>query len=334
MESAVRFALVGTVCLFSFSAVGQTNPQPATGAAAQPSTGAAGFRRPKPQFDFNNNAGWTEMFNGRDLSQWDGDKSIWKVKDGSIFAESTCVLPTGTVYIDWNGDKNVGDFDMKFETRTTGAVNGGVQYRSWIRGTPGKPLPPPPRPAPSTGGTLPGRSAVAGGPRLPRLPLGSPNPSYADKGGRASGPVVFAPTCGDEAGPGPDPKVAVDPYYLDGPQFDYDGKGGVAGNFYEQGGRGTIVSAGEVVIDEPETPPVVMSRIADADTAKSWWKPDEWNQLMIVARGHTYMQFLNGHLVSVFTDDEPTRYQPTGMIGFEIESTGTVEMKNLYIRKH
>jgi len=29
------------------------------------------------------------MFNGRDLSEWIGDKDIWSVKDGAIFAEST-----------------------------------------------------------------------------------------------------------------------------------------------------------------------------------------------------------------------------------------------------
>ena len=27
-------------------------------------------------------------------------KGIWSVKDGAIFGESTCVKPTGTVYID------------------------------------------------------------------------------------------------------------------------------------------------------------------------------------------------------------------------------------------
>jgi len=55
--------------------------------------------------------------------------------------------------------------------------------------------------------------------------------------------------------------------------------------------------------------------------------------MMVSVRGHVYMQFINGHLVTVMIDDEPNRYQATGMIGFEIESTGTVAMRNLYIRK-
>ena len=313
-----------------------TPAAPATPVTAPGDRGGFGLRQ-RPVLDFNDNTGWTSMFNGRDLSEWDGDKKIWAVKDGAIYAESTCVLPTGTVYIDWNGDKNVGDFDMKFETLATDNVNGGVQYRSWIKGTPGKPARPE-RPNFPVGANAPGRGpAVPGGGarggRFAGPPLGSPAASAADRGGRGSGPVVFAPACSGNAGPGPDPAVAVDPYYLDGPQFDYDAKGGVAGNFYEQDGRGTMASAGEIVVAEPNVQPIVVNRFADRSTAQSWWKQNDWNQMMLVVRGHTYMQFINGHLTTVVVDDDPTRFQASGMIGFEIESTGSVSMRNLYIRK-
>jgi hypothetical protein len=87
------------------------------------------------------------------------------------------------------------------------------------------------------------------------------------------------------------------------------------------------------MIDEPNAPPQLVNRFVDTETAKTWWKVDDWNQMMVSVRGHVYMQFINGHLVTVMIDDEPTRYQATGMIGFEIESTGTVAMRNLYIRK-
>jgi hypothetical protein len=325
--------------LFAQTPAPSAAPTAGAGTSAQVPGGQGGpGRRQKPPFDFNDNIGWTSMFNGHDLSEWIGDKQIWSVKDGAIFAESTCVKPTGTVYIDWNTDRNVGDFDMKFETLATEGVNGGVQYRSWIRDTPGKPTRPP-RPAPAPVGTAaPGAASGgapgAGGGGRPQGPsFGSPAASAADRGGRASGPVVFAPACNGTAGPGPDPKVSVDPYYLDGPQFDYDGMGRVAGNFYDQGGRGTVANAGEVMIDESNVAPQLINRFADQATVQSWWKAGEWNQMFLSVRGHTYLQFINGHLASVMIDDEPTRYQATGMIGFEIESTGTVAMRNLYIRK-
>lgn len=377
------FALVAAFALLAVApfASPQQAPQSAPNGNGQPTPAGAqapggaggpgagrGFGRQRPVEDFNDNTGWTSMFNGQDLTGWDADKSIWKVKDGAIYAESTCVLPTGTVYIDYTADKNIGDFDMKFETLATDNVNGGLQYRSWIKGTPGKPTRPqrpagagnagrglgaaangqagqggpPPSAANAQGGPAPGGPGNAqggagfgggrGGARGPAL--GSPAASAVDRGGRGSGPVVFAPACNGNSGPGPDPAVAVDPYYLDGPQFDYDAKGGVSGNFYEQDGRGTMANEGEVIVAEPDFQPVVISRFADRATAQSWWKQNDWNQMMVTVRGHTYMQFINGHLATVVVDYDPKYFQATGMIGFEIESTGSVAMRNLYIRKY
>lgn len=352
----LRSSTVGIIGLFGFVfffhsplASSKQSAQPTTAVPGVPGAAPAGQgarggfgMRQRPVLDFNDNTGWTSMFNGHDLSEWDGDKHIWTVKDGAIYAESTCVLPTGTVYIDWNGNKNVGDFDMKFETLATDNVNGGVQYRSWIKGTPGKPTRPQ-RPTPPTGGGAAGagrgaagqggQGGAARGGFFAGPPLGSPAASAADRGGRGGGPVVFAPACNGNSGPGPDPSVAVDPYYLDGPQFDYDAKGGVAGNFYEQDGRGTMATAGEIVVAEPNSQPIVVNRFADRATSQNWWKQNDWNQMMLVVRGHTYMQFINGHLTTVVVDDDPTRFQSAGMIGFEIESTGSVSMRNLYIRK-
>lgn len=79
------------------NATGETTApagEPSATPGAARGVARVGFRQ-RPVEDFNDNTGWTSMFNGHDLSEWDGDKQIWKVKDGAIYAESTCVLPTG-----------------------------------------------------------------------------------------------------------------------------------------------------------------------------------------------------------------------------------------------
>ena len=53
----------------------------------------------------------------------------------------------------------------------------------------------------------------------------------------------------------------------------------------------------------------------------------------MIARGHTYLHFLNGHLASVFIDNDPLYFQSTGHIGFEIESTGELYIKDIYLKK-
>lgn len=91
---------------------------------------AAQFTHAKPE-DFNDHTGFTSLFDGKTLNGWDGDKSLWSVKDGSIYINPTCEHPTGTVYIVWQGG-DVRDFDLKLEMKGTGNINSGVQYRSWI----------------------------------------------------------------------------------------------------------------------------------------------------------------------------------------------------------
>src|SRR6202042_2034679 len=99
--------------------------------------GGGGFSQPDP-IDFNDNdhAGWTSLFDGTTLKGWDGDSSYWHVENGAITAESTCERPTGTIYLIWQGGE-AADFELKLEMRGEGAaVNSGVQYRGAIQPPP------------------------------------------------------------------------------------------------------------------------------------------------------------------------------------------------------
>jgi serine/threonine protein kinase len=75
------------------------------------------------------------LFNGRDLSGWDGDTNLWFVKEGAIFAstseegvtrrENTCLI--------WR--EHVEDFELRLKFRTADVIaekpaNSGVLYRS------------------------------------------------------------------------------------------------------------------------------------------------------------------------------------------------------------
>lgn len=73
---------------------------------------------------------WKSLFNGKDLSGWDGDPRIWSVKDGAIRGESTDeVKANGNTFLIWQGGK-LKDFDVKMTYRCTDKNNSGIQYRS------------------------------------------------------------------------------------------------------------------------------------------------------------------------------------------------------------
>ena len=74
-------------------------------------------------------AGFTPMFNGKDLSGWEGKPGWWRVEEGAITSESTPAKPCPTAhYLMWRGGKP-GDFDLRLEYRLVGG-NSGIQFRS------------------------------------------------------------------------------------------------------------------------------------------------------------------------------------------------------------
>jgi hypothetical protein len=75
-------------------------------------------------------SGMQVLFNGKDLSGWDGNPQLWSVKDGMLRGETTAENPTtGNTFIIWKGG-TVKDFDLRLSFRMNASNNSGIQYRS------------------------------------------------------------------------------------------------------------------------------------------------------------------------------------------------------------
>jgi len=75
--------------------------------------------------------GYQELFNGKDLTNWDGNPELWSVADGLIVGKSDGSIKTNQFLV-WTGGK-VADFELKLDFRFEGNNNSGVQYRSQRR---------------------------------------------------------------------------------------------------------------------------------------------------------------------------------------------------------
>ena len=70
------------------------------------------------------------LFNGKDLTGWDGDPDLWSVKDGVLHGETTEQIPAkGNTFIIWK-DSLVKDFELRLSFRCNATNNSGIQYRS------------------------------------------------------------------------------------------------------------------------------------------------------------------------------------------------------------
>jgi hypothetical protein len=273
-------------------AAGLVAQPPAPPAGPGRGRGGGGFKQPDP-IDFNDHAGWIQMFDGSTLKGWDGDFSYWKVVNGAIFSESTCERPTGTIYLIWQGG-TAADFEMKLEMKGEGAqINSGVQYRGAIL---------PPRPA---------QAGPAGPARGPQGPC----PSGAPRGT-------------------PPARASQEKWDMLGAQFDFDGQNRYTGQYYEQAtGRGIIAWRGQVVHTEEGKSPRLLATLGDKDELGGYVKIEDWNQLHIIARGNTMTHIVNGHVMSVLIDDDATKFRKDGLIGFEIEGFGKINIRNIWLKK-
>jgi len=79
--------------------------------------------------DSNSAQEWVSIFNGKDLTDWDGDPRFWSVADGAIRGQTTLGnLPLRNTFLIWRGDM-LRDFVLKIKFRIRNG-NSGIQYRS------------------------------------------------------------------------------------------------------------------------------------------------------------------------------------------------------------
>jgi len=79
--------------------------------------------------DPSDSSSWRPLFNGRDLSDWEGNPELWSVQDGLIVGQTTG--PEQLAYnqfLIWRGG-TLRDFELRATIRQTGN-NSGIQYRS------------------------------------------------------------------------------------------------------------------------------------------------------------------------------------------------------------
>ena len=213
-------------------------------------------------------AGMTNLFNGKDLSGWDGDPRLWSVKDGVIHGETTAENPAmGNTFLIWQGGK-LNDFDLRLQFRCNATNNSGIQYRSRH----------------ITDDKVKNKWVVRGYQHELRNESKFPNTS----------------------------------------SFIYD----------EGGKRGRMCQVGEHVIWEPEGKKVIASDIIDQTGFEKLFKLDDWNEVVIIAKGNHIQHYLNGKLILDFTDNAPELALKEGILALQLHAGKPMwaEFKNVRLK--
>jgi 3-keto-disaccharide hydrolase len=124
-------------------------------------------------------------------------------------------------------------------------------------------------------------------------------------------------------------------WVLQGYQADIDAAQRYTGMLYEERGRGFINRRGLVTsIGESKKSGLVAS-IGDDATLKTYIKTDDWNDFQVIARGNVLVHIINGHVMSMFIDDDKENRKASGLIGIQLHVTKgpmKIEVRNIRIK--
>lgn len=249
-----------------------------TQSSPRPAQVSPGFREPDPiDFDSDDD-GFEPIFNGKDLSGWDGDLRYWRAEDGAIVGESSKDRPVSNSYIVYQPlvAKN---FDLKFEIKVEEGGGSGFQYRS------------------KTG--LPWRGHRR-----------ADEPPY-DLNRMLTGPQA-------------------DFWYPVRPMFsDFTGQ-----VYSENNPLGILAWRGQVTEHEPGKFKRLVGTFADREALGGYVKTNDWNQYEVIARGGVFIHIINGRLMAVLIDDDPTSVNNSaGKFGIELESfPSKVSVRRIRVR--
>ena len=215
--------------------------------------------------------GMTSLFNGKDLTGWDGDSRLWSVKDGVIHGETTIEnAANGNTFLIWK-DGSTKDFELRLSFRCNATNNSGIQYRS----------------------------------------------KHFD-----------------------DPK-ARNAWILRGYQHELRNETmqpNVSGFIYDEGGkRGRICLAGEKAVwekKEDKGQKTVVSKLFEPAVFEKLFKLDDWNDVVIIAKGNKIQHYMNGTLILDFEDKDPEVALLDGKLGLQLHAGKPMwaEFKNIRIK--
>ena len=194
------------------------------------------------------------LFNGKDLTGWDGDPRLWSVKDGALHGQTTAANPAkGNTFLILK-DQTYGDFDLRLSLRCNADNNSGIQYRS-RHITEGRPA---------------NNWVVRGYQHEIRNETKLPN---------------------------------------------------VAGFIYDEGGkRGRICLVGEKATWGEDGKKQVTGNLIDAEQFKKLFKLDDWNDVVIIAKGNHIQHYLNNRLILDFTDNDPRVALREGILALQLHA--------------
>ena len=128
---------------------------------------------------------------------------------------------------------------------------------------------------------------------------------------------------------------AAKPHSVFGYQADFDGQHRYSGILFGEGFRGILCQRGQETIIGNDSKPKEVRRFAENEDLKQKLHLEDWNAYEVTAEGFTFTNKINGHVMSISTDEDTEHRRASGILAIQAH-TGPpmkVEVKNIRLKK-
>lgn len=110
----------------------------------------------------------------------------------------------------------------------------------------------------------------------------------------------------------------------------------VSSFIYDEGGkRGRLINIGEQAVYTADGKQVVRDDLVSQSEFKDIMRLDDWNDVVIIAKGNHIQHYLNGRLMIDFKDEHPTLALSEGVLALQLHAGKPMfaEFKNIRLRE-
>jgi hypothetical protein len=113
-------------------------------------------------------------------------------------------------------------------------------------------------------------------------------------------------------------QITNSPFAMRGYQSDIDGANKYTGQNYEEKGRTFLAMRGDISRVDADGKARIIGSVGDKDALAAFIKSEDWNEVHLIVRGNTMTHLINGHVMSVVVDDDPTNRKLDGLLGVQV----------------
>jgi hypothetical protein len=123
-------------------------------------------------------------------------------------------------------------------------------------------------------------------------------------------------------------------FVVGGYQADMEAGSSFTGILYEERMRGILATRGQMVWIQPNGEKRVTGTMGSSEDVAKAFHPGDWNEYVIIARGHHLTQIINGRVTIDVTDDEAAKAAKEGILALQLHAGEpmTVQFKNIRLR--